>query len=164
MTESIPESAKRRVGDIMTTNVVTVRTDTRVSEVAQLMSKHDISGLPVVDDDDHVLGVITELDMIVRNTRFKMPTYFVILDSIIYLERPKKFHDRLQHMLGTTAEEIMSKPAVTIKSAATIADLAELMIEQRMNPIPVVEGDRLVGIVSRSDIIRVMASDLESED
>ena len=164
MSETIPESAKRRVGDIMTTSVVTVQADTRVSEVAQLMSEYDISGLPVVDDNDHVLGVITELDMIVRNTRFKMPTYFVILDTIIYLERPKKFHDRLQHMLGTTAEEIMSKPAVTIKSSATIAELAELMIEQRMNPIPVVEADRLVGIVSRSDIIRVMASDLEREE
>jgi CBS domain-containing protein len=163
MNETLPESAKRRVGDIMTTDVVRIQLDTRVSQVAELMSTHDISGLPVVDQNDHVIGVVTELDMIVRNTRFKLPTYFVILDSVIYLERPKKFRERLQHMLGTTAEEIMSKPAVTIKADATIEELAELMIEQRMNPIPVVEADRLVGIVSRSDIIRVMAHDLEDD-
>jgi len=97
MTEvKIPESAKKRVGDVMTTDVVTVHPTTRVSEIAHLMSKHAISGLPVVREDGEVVGVITELDMIVRNARFKMPTYFVILDSIIYLERPKHFQEPYQ--------------------------------------------------------------------
>ena len=164
MNEKLPDSAKRRVGDIMTKTVVKINLDMRVSEVARLMSEHDISGLPVVDENDQVVGVVTELDMIVRNTRFKLPTYFVILDSVIYLERPKKFRERVQHMLGTTAEEIMSKPAVTISSDAVIEDLAELMVDRRMNPIPVVENDRLVGIVSRSDIIRMMAHDAEEDE
>ena len=95
--EKIPESARKRVGDIMTKEVVTVGLKTRVSEIARLISTHAISGLPVVDENNKVVGVITELDMIVRNARFKMPTYFVILDSIIYLERPKHFQERLRH-------------------------------------------------------------------
>jgi CBS domain-containing protein len=65
----------------------------------------------------------------------------------------------MEKILGTTAEEIMSEPAVTIRPDASIEDLAELMVERRMNPVPVVEEDRLVGIVSRSDIIRLMAED-----
>jgi CBS domain-containing protein len=97
--------------------------------------------------------------MIVRNTRFKVPNFIMILDSIIYLETPKHFEERLQHMLGVTAREIMSAPAVTIAPDATIEDLAELMIGRRMNPLPVVKDDRLIGIISRSDIIRLMAQE-----
>jgi CBS domain-containing protein len=157
MNETIPESARKHVGDIMTTEVVKVHPDTRVDHIARLMSDHGISGLPVVDENDRVLGVITELDMIVRNTRFKVPNFIMILDSIIYLETPQHFRERLEHMLGVTAKDIMSKPAVTIAPDATIEELAGLMVDRRKNPIPVVENERLVGIISRSDIIRLMA-------
>ena len=157
--QTIPDSAKKRVGDIMSTDVVTVSPDTPVYQIARLMSKHDISGLPVVDENERVLGVITELDMIVRNTRFKVPNFIMVLDSIIYLETPKHFQERLQHVLGVTAREIMSQPAVTIAPDATIEELAGVMVDRRMNPLPVVENDRLVGIISRSDIIRLMAQE-----
>lgn len=157
MTDVIPDTAKKRVGDIMTRDVIKVLPGALVSDVAKLMSEHNISGLPVVDAQDHVLGVITEMDMIVRNTRFKLPNFIVILDAIIYFEMPHHFQERLEHMLGTRAEEVMSEPAVTITPDATIEDLAELMVNQRKNPIPVVENNRLVGIISRSDIIRLMA-------
>ncbi|RME43544.1 MAG: CBS domain-containing protein [Chloroflexi bacterium] len=163
MNQIIPESEKRRVRDIMTKDVVTVYPETSVSEIARLMSEHDISGLPVVDEDDRVLGVVTELDMIVRNTRFKMPAFIAFLDAIIYLETPGHYRERVKHILGTTAREIMSEPAVTIGPDASIEELAELMVNRRMNPIPVVENDRLVGIVSRSDIIRLMAEGAEGE-
>ena len=159
MNQAVPESAQTRVRDIMTTDVIKVYPDTPVYEIARLMAEHNISGLPVVDDNDRVLGVVTELDMIVRNTRFKIPNFIMILDSIIYLETPQRFRERLEHMLGVTAKEIMSKPAVTISPEASIEDLAELMVNRRMNPVPVVENDRLVGIISRSDIIRLMAQE-----
>ena len=164
MSDTVPESAKRRVANIMTTDVVKAYPDTPVNQIARLMSDRQISGLPVVDHDDQVLGVITELDMILRNTRFKMPAFVTILDAIIYLERPSQVRKRLQHMLGTTAREIMSSPALTVTPEATLEELAELMVERRMNPIPVVEADRLVGIVSRSDIIRLMAQDFSGEE
>ncbi len=161
--EKLPESATKRVRDIMVTKVTTVQLSTSVNKIAHLMSDNNISGLPVINDNDEVVGVITEVDLIVRNARFKMPTYFVILDSIIYLERPKHFQERLQHMLGTTAEEIMSKPPSTITPDSSIEDLASLMVDRRMNPIPVVENGKLVGIVSRSDIVRMMAHQFDEE-
>jgi CBS domain-containing protein len=161
MDQTIPAAHKRCVRDIMTTNVVKVKADASVSAIARLMAEQSISGLPVVDENDRVLGVVTELDMIVRNTRFKMPAFIAILDAIIYLETPGHYRERVEHMLGTTAGEIMSEPAVTIGPDATIEDLAELMVNRRMNPIPVVEEGRLVGIVSRSDIIRLMAVNSE---
>lgn len=164
MSQALPDSAQKRVGDIMSTDVVTVGPETPVSQIAILMSQNDIGGLPVVDKDGDIVGVVTEVDLIVRNTRFKMPAFFTILDMIFYLETPQHYEERLEHMLGTTAEEIMSKPAKTVAPNATIKELAELMVERRMNPIPVVDNGRLVGIVSRSDIVRLMAREFENRE
>ena len=158
MGEKPSAGERRRVRNIMTTEVVKVRPTTTVSEIARLMAQHQISGLPVVDENDRVLGVVTELDMVARNARFKLPAFITFLDSIIYLETPGHFRKRLEHMLGATAKDILSEPAVTIAADATIEELAELMVDRRMNPIPVVESERLVGIVSRSDIIRLMGA------
>ncbi len=163
MNQTIRETSEKRVRDIMTTQVVKVYPETRVGEIAGLMSAHAISGLPVVDDLDQVVGVVTERDMIMRNTRFKLPTYIVFFESLIPLESSQHYRERLEHTLGTTASEIMSEPAVTIAPGATIEALAEIMVNRGMNPIPVVENGRLVGIVSRSDIIRLMAVDFEGQ-
>lgn len=162
MSQLIPESEKRHVRDIMTADVVDVGPDASVSDIAHLMSTHDISGVPVVGDGGQVLGVVTELDMIERNTRFKMPAFIAFLDAIIYLETPGHYRERVEHVLGTTAAEIMSEPAVTIDPNASIEDLSELMVDRHMNPIPVVEDGHLIGIVSRSDIIRLMVEGAEA--
>ena len=153
----LPEPTQYFVRDIMTRDIVKVMPDTSVSEIALFMSQHRISGVPVVDEQDRVLGVVTELDMIVRNTRFKLPAFFTLLNATIYLETPAHLKERLHHMLGLTAREIMSEKVMTVTADASIEDLAELMVGQRANPIPVVENGRLAGIVSRSDIVRWMA-------
>lgn len=163
MNQTLPESAHRRVGDIMTRDVVIIGPQTTVSEIARLMSENDISGLPVIGDDGKILGIVTELDMIVRNTHFKMPTFFTILDSIIYLETPHHFQERLEHVLGTTAEEIMTEEVITIAPDATIETLSDLMVDKRISPVLVVEANRLVGIVGRSDIIRQMVQDFNQQ-
>ena len=153
-----------KVREIMTTDVVTVRRDTSVNDIARLMSEQDISGIPVVDDAHHVIGIVTELDMIVRNTRLEMPAFVQVLDlARIPLERPGHYRDRLRHMLGTRAADLMTETVVTIGPDAEVEALAELMVKRRFNPVPVVENGVLVGIVSRADLIRMMAHSLEDE-
>jgi CBS domain-containing protein len=150
-----------KVKDIMTAEVVVAHPDTSVNLVARLMAGRDISGIPVVEDST-VIGIVTELDLIVRNTRLEPPAFFQILDASIPLETPAHFRERLQHMLGTLARDVMTEKVVTIGPDEELEGLAELMVKRRVNPVPVVENGRLVGIVSRSDIIRMMARDLES--
>ena len=152
-----------KVSDIMTKEVMTVKRDTSVNEVAKLMGVHDISGVPVVDDEQHVIGIITELDLIVRNTRLEMPHFVAVMDwGRIPLERPKHAKERLQHMLGTQAADIMTEKVETIGPDAPVEDLAELMVKQRFNPVPVVdEAGVLIGIISRADLIDMMAAQLE---
>jgi CBS domain-containing protein len=153
-----------KVREIMTTDVITVRRDTAVNDIAKLMSERDISGIPVVDDANHVVGIVTELDMIMRNTRLEMPAFVQVLDlARIPLERPGHYRDRLRHMLGTHAADIMTESVVTIRPEAEAEELAELMVKRRVNPIPVVQDDVLVGIVSRADLIRMMAHTFENE-
>lgn len=152
-----------KVRDIMTQDVLTVTAETSVNDVAKLLGQRDIRGVPVVDDQQHVIGIITELDLIVRNTRLEMPHFIEVLDwGRIPLERPSHLRERLQHMLGTEARDVMTEKVVTIGPGASIEELAELMVKQRVNPVPVVdEQGRLIGIVSRADLVDMMAAQLE---
>ena len=151
-----------KVRDIMTTDVVTVTRDTPVNAVAKVMGARDISGVPVVDGDGAVIGIITELDLIIRNTRLDMPRFIQVLDfGRIPLEWPRERQERMRHMLGTLAEDVMSKDVVTIAPDDEVETLAELMVQRRVNPVPVVEGGRLVGIVSRADLIDMMATAID---
>ena len=153
-----------QVREIMTTDVITVRRDAPVNEIAKLMHERDISGIPGVDESNHVVGIITELDMIVRNTRLELPAFIQVLDlARIPLESPGRYRDRLRHMLGTHADDIMTEEVVTIGPDAEVEDLAEVMVQRRLNPVPIVEHGVLVGIISRADLIRMMARELESE-
>ena len=108
-------------------------------------------------------GIITELDLIVRNTRLEMPRFIEVLDwGRIPLERPSHAKERLQHMLGTEAADIMTEKVETIGPDAPVEELAELMVKRRVNPVPVVdENGKLIGIVSRADLVDMMAEQLE---
>lgn len=150
-----------KVRDIMTTDVVSAKRGTSVNELAKLMGARDISGVPVLDDAGAVVGIVTELDMIVRNTRLDMPRFIQILDlGRIPLERRSDYEHRMRHMLGTRAEDLMSEEVVTVSPDDSVEDLAELMVKRRVNPVPVVENGKLVGIVSRADIIDMMAAEV----
>ena len=144
----------------MTREVISASPDTTVNAIARLMATRGISGVPIVDRDERVVGVVTELDMIVRNTRFDPPAFFEILDGRIPLETPGHYRKRLQHMLGALARDVMTENPATIGPAADVETLAELLVKKGANPVPVLDDGRLVGIVSRADIIKMMAQEL----
>jgi CBS domain-containing protein len=152
-----------KVRDIMKTEVVTVEPETSVNLVARLMAHRGISGIPVVAAGQ-VLGIVTELDVIERNTRFEPPAFFQILDGRIPLETPSHFRKRLRHMLGATARDVMTEDVVTVAPDEPVENVAEILVKRRVNPLPVVEEGRLVGIVSRADIIEMMSHDLDEPE
>ena len=152
-----------QVRNIMTRDVHTVHEDTPVHVVARLMSAHGISGLPVVDAAGGVVGMITELDLIARNARLEMPVFVQILDAAIPLELPSHLRGRLRHMLGTHAGDLMSRKVHAVAADTEIEDLVALMLKQEVNPVPVLADGRLVGIVSRSDLVRMMATEIGAD-
>ncbi len=152
-----------RVRDLMTAKVFTVRTDTAVNDVARLMATHGVSGVPVLDAQERLVGIVTELDLIVRNGRLEMPVFLQIFDSMVPLELPGHLTTRLRHMLGTHAEDVMTREVHSVTPDAELEVLVDLMVKKRVNPVPVVDDGRLVGIVSRSDIVRIMSTDLAAQ-
>ncbi|MBK5256420.1 MAG: CBS domain-containing protein [Vicinamibacteria bacterium] len=153
------ESPLTRVEDIMTSEVVFVHPDATVSRIAQLMHEKAISGIPVVDEERRIVGLVTDLDLIVRNTRIDPPAFFPLLDGRIPLETASHFKKRIQHMVGSKARDVMTEEVLTVGPEEDIEALADLMVKRKVNPVPVVEGGRLVGIVARADVIRWMARD-----
>ncbi|MFJ8112003.1 CBS domain-containing protein [Streptomyces sp. NPDC096132] len=143
----------RIVGEVMTVDVVEAHPETSFKDVVRLLDRHRISGLPVVDDDDKVVGVISETDLIRRQAarssdgrvrRFRMRP----------LGRSARRADALAR--ATTAKELMSTPAITVHPEQRIADAARLMERHGVERLPVVdEEDRLIGIATRRDLLRV---------
>jgi CBS domain-containing protein len=144
------------VADIMTREVVSVRADMRVGQIARVFREHQLSGLPVIDEAGELVGIITELDMVKRHARPQMPAFLPLLGAYIPLGT-KEYKESLRRITGVTAEDIMTTPVNTISPDASVEDAATVMVSNRSNPLPVVDDNgRMVGIISRTDILGVI--------
>jgi CBS-domain-containing membrane protein len=143
-------------GDVMTRDVITVKKETTIRELAELFNRHRISSAPVVDDNGGMIGIVTETDLIEQDKNLHIPTVISLFDWVIYLESDKKFEKALKKMTGQTVGEIYSEEFVKVTPATPISDVADILSSRKMNAIPVLDGNRIVGIVARIDLIRTM--------
>jgi len=143
-------------GDVMTREVITVKKETTIRELAELFARHRISSAPVVDDSGVMIGIVTETDLVEQDKSLHIPTVISLFDWVIYLESDKKFEKELKKMTGQTVGDIFTCEVVQVSSATPVSDLADLISSRKINSIPVVDESRLVGIVSRIDLIRTM--------
>jgi CBS domain-containing protein len=151
--------------EIMTSPVFTVLPDTPVAQVARLLCEKHISGAPVVDDTGKLVGIVTEIDLIKRHARIHFPIYLPFLDSLIFLESPRRYTQDVRRALGATAGEIMTQPVSTANLETDVEEIATLMVDDRVNPIPILdESGALVGIVSHTDIVRLVEQAETGED
>lgn len=147
--------------DIMTRNVVTVKTDTSLETLASLLMEHHISGTPVVDDNGILIGIVTENDLISRNKRLHIPTVVSFLDAAIYLESSKKFEQDVKRLTATRVGDICSKKVVTIAEDTGIEDIATIMSEKKVHLLPVVRAGKVLGIVGKRDVVKAIARQAE---
>jgi len=145
------------VRDIMVTDVVTVGLNATVRELAEILATHRIGGVPVVDAERRVIGMVSESDLIMQDAELHFPYYIQFLDSVIYLQSMAKFEERFRKAFGSRVQEVMSDEVVSVGPDQSIHDAATLMADHKVNRLPVVEGDVLVGIVTRGDIVRAIA-------
>jgi len=147
--------------DIMTRTVVTVKPETSIEELASLLVKHQISGVPVVDDAGALYGIVTENDLISQNKRLHIPTVVSFLDAAIYLESSKKFEAEVKRITATKAGDICARKVLTISEDTTLVDIATIMDEKKSPLLPVVKNGKMVGIVGKRDVVKAVARQAE---
>ena len=143
--------------DIMTQEVITVKPEMTIEELARLFTKHDISGAPVVDEAGGLIGIVTENDLIKMEQRLHIPTIITIFDAVIYLGSSKKFEDDLKRMAATKVSDIYKREVVTITENTTIEEVATIMCEKDIHHLPVVKKGKLMGIVGKKDVVRAIS-------
>ncbi len=135
--------------DIMTKNVITVKENTPVREVIRILLENRISGVPVVDKENNLIGIISEADLIYKEKS--------LLPITSYHENHKKFMNAYRKSLAKTAGEIMTKDVITVSEETTVEEIATLMLEKWIKRVPVVKDRKVVGIISRPDIMRTIS-------
>ncbi len=154
---SAPDRNEPTAQDVMRTGVPTIAKGDSVARVARVMADAGVPGL-VVMDNGKIAGIITESDLVTRQSDFTPPEVTSVLDAVIKTDAGWDFDDEVRRALAMSAADLMSHPVYSIRSRATLGEVATLMHQYGVNPVPVVDdSDRLVGMVSRADIVRVIA-------
>ncbi len=153
------------VADVMTREPIVVHPETALSEAVKLIAERRISGLPVVDQAGKLVGIISETDLMWREKGVTPPAYFMILDSVIFLENPAKYEEELHKALGQTVGEVMTrKNLVTVTPEKTVREAAQLLYERKVHRLPVInDAEQVIGILTRGDVVRFMAAHPEEE-
>jgi len=141
----------------MTREVVSIRPEASVEELAKLLEEHRISGVPVLDKTGGLVGVVTQSDLVQRSRDLELPPALNILDFHLFLEMPSHFKKRLEKLLGNKVRDVMTADPVSIAPDTPVNEIAGLMTAQGVHTLPVLAEGKLVGIVGKLDLIRGLA-------
>jgi len=148
-----------KVKDIMQTTVITIQSDTGIKEITKVLSQNNISGVPVVDASGDLIGIVSEGDLLHKETNPRIPNAVGVLGSLIYYHGVKQFESDFRKLTALQASQIMTKEIITINKDAEIEDAASLMVNKNIKRLPVVEDGKMIGIISRIDIIKTLLED-----
>lgn len=144
------------VADIMTRDVVSIKRTTTVREMAAIFDKMRFGTLPIVDDAGNLDGIVSASDLIEQDRPLHIPTVISLFDWVITLGGESSLQRDLNKITAQTAAELASDDVVTVAPSDSVTSIAEIMSSKKLHALPVVEGRKLVGMVSRIDIIRSM--------
>jgi CBS-domain-containing membrane protein len=144
--------------DIMTRDVITVKPDTTIEDLARLLMKHQINGTPVVDDNGNLKGVVTENDLISKNSRLHIPTIFRLFDAFIPLGA-SRLEVEIKKMAAFAVDDICTRDMITVDGETSVEEIATIMTEKKIHLLPVLKEGKLIGIIGKKDLIRGMAGE-----
>ena len=150
------------VRDVMSPDPLTVTAETGVEELVRLLGENDLPGVPVVDAGGHVVGMVTESDLVMTDDDgedLHIPHYIELMGGLIPLEPLRKFEERLKKAAAATVGDMMTAPAVAVEADDPIRKAGRLIAESGHNRLPVEDDGHLVGIVTRADVLRALAAE-----
>lgn len=146
-----------KVKDIMTRDVKTISPDMSVKDAAAMLSRMQISGLPVADKEGHIIGMFTEKDLI----RLTLPSYVEHAGEFVYLLDTNGFAKKSAELEKIKVSDAMRKDVICVGEDTSLAEVSRIMITKKVRRIPVLKDDKLAGIVARADIVREILKHLE---
>ncbi len=143
------------VGEIMDRNPETVTPDASVEQVIQVMRTNELPGIPVINEGGRCVGIVTETDLVLPDDDgdLHLPHYVNIFGGTIFLDPLRRFENRLKKAFASTAADMMSEHPTVVESDTSIAEAARIIHDTGHNRLPVVEHGRLVGVVTRVDVL-----------
>ena len=148
----------RTAQDIMTREVITVAPETDITEATRILLDHRINGLPVVNQQRRLVGIVCQSDLIAQQKRIPLPSLFTLLDGYISLTSAKQFEKEVNKIAATRVEQAMTTSPVTVKPNTSLEEIASLMVEKKLHTLPVVENEQLVGVIGKEDMLRTLMS------
>jgi CBS domain-containing protein len=147
------------VREIMDPDPVTVASGTPVEEVIRLLGERELPGLPVVETDGRCVGIVTEGDLVIADEQgdLHLPHYIQLFGGIVFLEPLRHFEDRLRKAFASKVEDMMTRDPTVVGPETSVREAAAIVSESGHNRLPVVEEGRLVGVVSRADVLGALA-------
>jgi CBS domain-containing protein len=149
------------VAEIMDADPVTVSPETTVEEVVRVLKTHELPGVPVVNEGGRCVGIVTEADLVLADEEgdLHIPHYIELMGGVVFLEPLRRFEERLRKAVASTAQDMMTEDPVTVDASASVRDAARIIAEKSHNRLPVVEHGRLVGVVTRVDVLQALAGE-----
>jgi CBS domain-containing protein len=147
-----------KVREYMDDDPATVKLDTKAEDVARLLGEHELHGVPVVNEAGRCVGIVTENDLVMADEEgdLHIPHYVQLFGGLVFLESVKGFEKRLKKAVAATAEDMMTEDPTTIDPDADVHDAGRLISSSGHNRLPVVEHGRLVGVITRADVLRAL--------
>ncbi len=149
------------VAEIMDADPETVTADTDVKTVIEIMRTNELPGIPVVNEGGRCVGIVTETDMVLPDDDgdLNLPHYVNIFGGTVFLEPLRKWESKIKKAFASTAADMMSEDPVTVEPSTSIDEAAGIIHDTGHNRLPVVEHGRLVGVVTRVDVLGGLVSD-----
>ena len=151
--KEVVDMKERTAADIMEKYVVTASPDTTVYDLVDLFVKNKITAIPIVDDEDILVGIITDGDLLYKKIKPHVPHYVNLLGASIYYNGISEYDKGFKKLLASTAKEMMTKNVIIAAPEADVEQIAGVMVAEHLKVLPIVKDKRIVGIVTRRDIL-----------
>ena len=148
--------AMLKAKDIMSREIISVSPDAEIANAAKILLEKRINGLPVIDASGRLVGILCQSDLVAQQKTIPLPSVFTLLESYIPLTSMKRIDKEVEKIAAITVKQAMTPNPVTVGPETDIEDVAKLMVDNKYHTLPVMEGDKVVGIVGKEDVLKTL--------
>ncbi|MBP3886409.1 MAG: CBS domain-containing protein [Cellulosilyticum sp.] len=146
-----------RAKDVMIENVIFINKEDKLDEIISVLMQNHVSGVPVIDKDNHLVGMVTEKDLVTKEKGLNISSYMEFMASILFIDGKLLRNVNKKKIETLTAADVMSTPVYAVHLEATIEEIVSLMMNRHINRIPVIDKEnKLVGIIGRNDLLPIL--------